>query len=115
MEDPPGPERRTRLANERTYLAWLRSGLTALAVSIAAGRLVPELTGGEEWPYVLLGVGYALLGLAFVVYALVRLRTVERELMRGGFAAVDERVAFALTGLGVVLAVATLLVVVFAR
>ncbi len=115
MEDPSGAERRTRLANERTYLAWWRSGLTALAVSVAAGRLVPELTGGEEWPYVLLGVGYALLGLAFVVYALVRLRTVERELAHGGFAAVDDRVAFALTGVGVVLAVATLLVVLFVR
>ncbi|MET0972771.1 MAG: DUF202 domain-containing protein, partial [Thermoleophilaceae bacterium] len=26
--------RRTRLANERTYLAWLRTGLTAFAVSL---------------------------------------------------------------------------------
>ncbi len=34
--------RRTRLANERTYLAWWRSGLTALAVGLAAGKLVPE-------------------------------------------------------------------------
>ena len=28
--------RRTRLANERTYLAWWRTGLTSLAVSLAA-------------------------------------------------------------------------------
>ena len=41
----PGVEdatRRTRLANERTYLAWWRTGLTALAVGIGIGKLVPE-------------------------------------------------------------------------
>jgi putative membrane protein len=36
--------RRTRLANERTYLAWWRTGLTAFAVSLGAGKLVPALT-----------------------------------------------------------------------
>lgn len=30
--------RRTRLANERTHLAWWRTGLAALAVSLGAGR-----------------------------------------------------------------------------
>src|ERR1043166_8707504 len=38
--------RRTRLASERTYLAWWRTGLTAFAVAFGAGRVVPELTGG---------------------------------------------------------------------
>ncbi len=33
--------RRTRLANERTYLAWLRGGLTALAVALGAGPSPP--------------------------------------------------------------------------
>jgi putative membrane protein len=36
--------RRARLANERTYLAWWRTGLTALAVSFGAGKLLPALT-----------------------------------------------------------------------
>ena len=40
--------RRTRLANERTYLAWWRTGLTTFAVSVAAGRLVPELSCREN-------------------------------------------------------------------
>ncbi len=38
--------RRTHLANERTYLAWWRTGLAALAVSLGAGKLVPPLTPG---------------------------------------------------------------------
>ena len=35
--------RRTRLANERTYLAWWRSALTALAVAVGTGRIAPGL------------------------------------------------------------------------
>ena len=52
MEEPGVQDatRRTRLANERTYLAWWRSGLTALAVSFGAGRIVPELSGGANEP-----------------------------------------------------------------
>jgi putative membrane protein len=37
--------RRTRLASERTYLAWWRTGLTTLAVSVGTGKIVPELSG----------------------------------------------------------------------
>src|SRR5438309_1899774 len=36
--EPVDASRRTRLANERTYLAWLRSSLTALAVAVGAGK-----------------------------------------------------------------------------
>ncbi|MGI8557109.1 MAG: DUF202 domain-containing protein [Solirubrobacteraceae bacterium] len=45
--------RRTHLANERTYLAWWRTGITALA----GGKLVPSLAHGARWPYVVLGAG----------------------------------------------------------
>jgi putative membrane protein len=104
--------RRTHLANERTYLAWWRSGLTALAVSFGAGRIVPELTGGASWPYVLIGAGFGLLGLAFIVFALVRQRRVEEALRSGGYAAFDERAALAFTIAGFVLAIGTILIVV---
>jgi len=40
--------RRTRLANERTYLAWLRSALTALAVAVGAGKIVPGVAEGKR-------------------------------------------------------------------
>ena len=36
--------RRTRLANERTYLAWWRTGLAAFAVCIGIGRIVPGVS-----------------------------------------------------------------------
>ena len=75
--------RRTWLATERTYLAWWRSGLTALAVGLAAGKLVPELSTGASWPYELLGIGYSLLGVAFIAYGHLRHRAVETALQRG--------------------------------
>lgn len=36
--------RRTRLASERTYLAWYRTGFTAFAVSIGVAKVVPGIT-----------------------------------------------------------------------
>ncbi|MEZ5099276.1 MAG: DUF202 domain-containing protein [Thermoleophilia bacterium] len=104
--------RRTRLANERTYLAWWRSGLTSLAVSLAAGRLLPELAGGPQWPYVVLGAGYAVLGLLFIGYGFRRLRRVEAAVRRGEYERPDERAMAVLTAFGVVLGVLTLVLVV---
>jgi putative membrane protein len=103
--------RRTRLANERTYLAWWRTGLTALAVSVGAGRLVPELTDGPSWPYAVLGIAYGILGVGFVAYGFRRLHAVERAVARDEYASPDERVIAALTVLGVLVGVATVLVV----
>jgi putative membrane protein len=43
--------RRTYLAGERTQLAWWRTGLTALAVALGVGRVVPELSkSAARWP-----------------------------------------------------------------
>ena len=78
--------RRTRLANERTELAWWRTGLTALAVALGIGRVVPELNGsGVRWPYVVAGVGFALWGIAAIAYGSRRSAEVERVLAVGRF------------------------------
>ena len=106
--------RRTRLATERTYVAWWRSGLTALAVGLGAGKLVPELSSGASWPYELLGVGYSLLGIAFIAYAHHRQNAVEAAVRRGEWAPFEPRVAVVLTIVGIVLGAATIAVVLFA-
>lgn len=41
-DDPVRALIRTQLANERTFLAWLRSGLTAVALGVAAAHLLEE-------------------------------------------------------------------------
>ena len=104
--------RRTRLANERTYLAWWRTGLTAFAVSLGAGKLVPALTDETRWPYVVVGAGFALLGLAFVSYGYRRQQLVERAVVRGEYVRPDERLLAWLTGIGVLLGLMLLVIVV---
>jgi putative membrane protein len=104
--------RRTRLANERTYLAWWRSGLTALAVSFGVGRLLPDVGDTHRrWPFEAVGAGFALLGIAFIAYAHVRQRTVEAALREGRYAPLEGAVALAFTGAGVLLGIATVLLV----
>jgi len=104
--------RRTRLANERTYLAWWRSGMAAFAVAVGTGKIAPEVgNGGSEWAYQALGAGFAVLGCAFVGYAYVRQRRVEQALDAGRFSPLDDRVALTLTVATVALGVATALLV----
>jgi len=100
--------RRTRLANERTYLAWWRTGLTSLAVSLAAGRVVPTLSHRTAWPYEVVGAGFALLGVACIVNAYQREREIDRALEQGRFAVMDPRYTLVLTVFGAVLGVLTL-------
>src|SRR5262245_10434271 len=94
--------RRTHLANERTYLAWWRTGLTCLVVSLGAGKLVPSISDQARWPYEILGAGFALLGLFFIVYGLRRQREIREAVRRAEFAHPDDRVITAVNALGVV-------------
>jgi putative membrane protein len=106
--------RRTRLANERTFLAWWRSGLTAFAVAIGAGKLVPAVADDvDAWPDELLGAGFAFLGVAFVGYGWVRQRAVERALAAGSYAPPSGLAVALFTVGGVVLGLGVLLVVMF--
>ncbi len=107
--------RRTRLANERTYLAWWRTGLTAFAVALGTGRVVPALAKGTTWPYEVIGTGFALLGLAFTWYAFRRHVQVERAVERGEYAKPDDRFLAAATALAILLGVALVVVILTAE
>jgi len=111
MDDERDATRRTLLANERTFLAWWRGALTAIAVSLGAGALVPQLTDAERWPLVTLGVGFGLLAIAFVVYGTWRHRAVEDALARGEFAPVHRWAIVGLAVAGVTLGALTILAV----
>lgn len=58
---------RTHLATERTYAAWLRTGLSVAAGGIAVARLVPEPARGSLVSLLLGGV-FVLLGIAIMGY-----------------------------------------------
>jgi putative membrane protein len=112
VEEARDATRRTRLANERTYLAWWRTGLTAFAVSFGAGRIAPELSGGAAWPFEVLGVAFALVGLGFIGFGYVRQKQVDQALARGDYAPLADRAALVFAGAGIVLGVATLVLVI---
>ena len=105
--------RRTRLANERTYLAWWRTALTAFAVSLGVGKIVPDVAHkSERWPYALAGAGYALLGVVFLAFGLRRERAVEAALEQGVFAPLSRLAVLGLAAGGVALGVLTFVLVV---
>ncbi len=105
--------RRTRLANERTYLAWWRTGLTALAVGFGAGRLIPELSKGQTtWPFEVIGVAFAVVGVAFIAQGYRRQKQIEEALARGDYAPLDRGAALVFAVLGGLLGIATIVLVV---
>jgi putative membrane protein len=103
--------RRTRLANERTYLAWLRTAFTALAVAIGVGRIVPSVTDATRWPFEVIGGGFAILSVAVIAYGALRFIRVERALEAGTFAPLEARTAIVLAAAAAVLGVVTLAIV----
>ena len=122
MADPAGlsgedrdrieTSRRPYMAEERTFLAWLRSGLAALAVSLAVGRLLPVLLDAQAGPYTILGVGFALYGLFLMCYGPIRHRDVRRALARGAFAPLPTGIVWVLAVAGVLLSVGTIAAIV---
>lgn len=103
--------RRTPMAAERTYLAWLRTGLGALAVAIAVGRLAPALLGGSHSAYALLGAGYGVLGVFFIVYAVWRAKRLDAALAAGIPVRFDWWALAVTTVIGLALAMATIVMV----
>ena len=103
--DPRDFTRRTLLANERTYLAWWRTGITSIATALAAARLVPELAKVKhDWPYTVLGVGFALIGIVCFAYGHIRRMQVDRAVREGSFVDLDHTVTLVISVGGVVLA-----------
>jgi inner membrane protein YidH len=103
--------RRTRLANERTYLAWWRTGLTSFAVGLGAGKLVPELSEGAAWPFELVGTAFAVTGIAFIAYAYIRQKQVEDAVVRGRYAAFNPSASLTFATVGILLGLGTTIVI----
>ena len=100
-------DRRTSMAAERTWLAWWRTALAASAGALAVGRFAPEVLDVAPWPYVLLGCAYAGLSIGLLVVGALRQRDLERSHSPLGF-----RTVATFTGGGILLALATVLLVV---
>jgi uncharacterized membrane protein YidH (DUF202 family) len=106
--DPMGAQ--ALLAQERTLLGWWRSGLAALAMSLAVARLLPAFVHGSRAPFLVLGVGFAVLGFALIVYGTFRDRIVVRSIEAGRFRPIGRWAVVAFAGFLGVLAVVTIVI-----
>ena len=99
--------RRTWLAVEQTYLAWLRTGLGALALALAIGRLLPALINVSRVQFGLLGIGYGALGIFLICMAAYRAQRVRTALAAQRPMPDDVWTIWVLTAATLVLAVCT--------
>jgi putative membrane protein len=103
--------RRTWLAAERTYLAWLRTGLGALGLALAVGRLLPALIDADHTAFGVLGGGYGLLGVFVLALGAYRAQRIRSALTASRPMPADFWEIWALTVFSIVLAVATIALV----
>ncbi|MGE0068110.1 MAG: YidH family protein [Solirubrobacterales bacterium] len=107
-------KRRTRLAGERTQLAWWRTGLAALAVALGVGRVVPELDPtATKWPYAVAGVGFAIWGIAALAFGTLQRTEVEHAIDHDEVREPRTWPLLALTLLGIALGLLTALLILF--
>ncbi|WP_457149249.1 YidH family protein [Mycobacterium sp. URHB0021] len=80
--DEQDPDYRFTLANERTFLAWIRTGLALIAGGVVVVQLVPAF----GYPGLRHGLGIALCAAGGILSALavVRWRRVQTAMRRGG-------------------------------
>jgi putative membrane protein len=78
QDEGEDPDYRFTLANERTYLAWVRTALSLLAGAVAVVQLLPpfRIAGART----VLGILLAVLGVATTIFAYVRWEANERAM-----------------------------------
>ncbi len=100
--------RRTWLAAERTYLAWLRTGLGALGLALAVGRLIPALVDVSHVEFGLLGAGYGIFAVLVLALGAYRAHRTRAALAAGLPVPFDYWEVTVLSVFSIVLAVATI-------
>ena len=109
MEKRQSPQTSDALANERTYLAYLRTSLSFIAFGFVIARfslftreisLVAHITLAQSGSSLFFGVSMAIVGVFVGVAGAWRYIATDRALRRGGTNALSTRIALA--GAGVV-------------
>ena len=101
------PDYRFSLANERTFLAWIRTALALLAGGVAVVQVVPSFSIG--WARDALGIALVLLAIAIAATSYARWERREHAIRMG--APLPPSLLPRLVGLGI--AVITVLALVF--
>ena len=82
--DPPDaePDARFTFANERTFLAWIRTALALVAAGLAIVQLLPPFHG-IRWGRHAIGIPLILLGAVVAVFSYIEWDANQRALRRG--------------------------------
>jgi putative membrane protein len=82
--DAPGvePDARFTFANERTFLAWIRTALALVAAGLAIVQLLPPFHG-IRWGRHAIGIPLILLGAVIAVFSYIEWDANQRALRRG--------------------------------
>jgi putative membrane protein len=102
------PDYRFTLANERTFLAWLRTGLALLAGAVALASLIHDF--GPRSLRIAITVMLLILSLAVVVGAFVRWDRTERALRENRPLPTDPLPRLVITGVAIIVAAAAVLI-----
>ena len=102
------PDYRFTLANERTFLAWLRTGLALLAGAIALASLVHDF--GPRSLRIAITVFLLILSLTIILGAYTRWDRAERALREGRSLPTDPLPRMIVVGVAIVVAAAAVLV-----
>ena len=112
MSEGLDASRRTRLAAERTWLAWWRTGLAVTVAALAVGRLAPLALHHRRTAYAIVGSGYGALAVAIFAASFRRYRATREALERGEYSELSLRWVAAFAGAGLALALATLVLII---
>ncbi len=75
------PDERFTLASERTFLAWMRTGLGFIAAGVAATTFLPGF--GTSWLRIVLGITLVIMGTSAAIVGFRRWRVVRDALETG--------------------------------
>jgi inner membrane protein YidH len=113
--EPSPPSRdlqRTSMAAERTWLAWWRTALAASVGALGVGRIAPQALDVPAWPYIVLGVGYAVIAVGLLLVGARRQHDLQRALDSDSPAPLSLGLVRLFTVGGVVLALVTVVLIV---
>lgn len=100
-----GSVARDHLANERTFLAWIRTGFALIAIGLAFSEFTARNTA------VVYGLFFVSLGFIFLIYSIVRYYDVKAGLDKGVFI-LNDPMLYTLVSIALILSLGAFIIII---